>query len=684
MEHRIYQLILSYLQNHPHLGNFFIFIVAFSESLPIIGTIIPGSITMTVVGILIGTGALPMTSSLLIASIGAFAGDAVGFAAGYYYNEGLRNMWPFKKHAKWLTMGEAFFKKHGGKSIILGRFIGPARSTVPLVAGLLRLSWLRFCVAAIPSAMFWAVMYMVPGILLGAISRELPKAETTKFILYGLAVLLVLWFIYWVIQHFFIQLTRGINFITDKSWQFLSRKKAGRFFIRFVTNQQNPADHHQLTLLLTALISGILFLILLVDVRNHGLFIAANYPVFHLLQTIRTPQFNKIFSVITIMGMPKTILLISAIMTAGLVFKKQYRSAAHFLMAFVLTAGAVIVFKHLSHSLRPQGFELVSTSSSFPSGHTTLSFVIFSFIAFFAAQIITNGYRWIAYTISTIMIALIAFSRLYLGAHWLADIIGSSLLGLTVLLVCIIDYRRMPKKTGAFSLSPISATLLLLITLGISWGITVPLYFQKTLSDTTPIWSTQGATIEAWWNSPLQFAPLYRNNRFGKPFQPFNVQWQGSLAKLRAALKKSGWKTIPNEPKLELKATLQRFVSHKAEYHTSLLTWLYHDKPPVLFLIKSINNQKQIIELRIWESEVHFHPGNKPLWIGATDILTPPKKLLSLHGQSKISLSNDGGLRSLAKDTRVFQQKMVRVPIDPNLPDIVKLNWNGKILLIRE
>src|SRR3990167_8724962 len=447
------QPLLTYLHQHPHTGLVFTFFVAFLESLPIIGTIFPGSITMTLIGLLVGSGAMPGFLTIGISSIAAFMGDLIGYMAGYHYNDRIRTIWPFRKHPKWLIAGEAFFKKHGGKSIVIGRFFGPARSTVPLIAGLMKLSLLRFSVAAVPSAILWAFVYLSPGIVLGAIALEIPHAKMGEFIIYGLLSLGLIFFAYWLIQHFFLQLARGINAGTDALWGYLSLKKSCRPFIRCITNHQNPNDHHQLTLLITAIFSGILFLILLVNVRTHGILTSLNAPIFHLLQSLRTPFLNEIFVTISIMGAPITMVCAGILASVILFLFKQIRSACHIILTIILGAGSIVLFKSISYSLRPQGFRFIPNSSSFPSGHTAMTFVITTVSAFLIAQVVSKNVKWISFTCAGIFILLVTVSRLYLGAHWFSDVIGSIFLGFSVLLICIISYRRMPRIQGTLALS---------------------------------------------------------------------------------------------------------------------------------------------------------------------------------------------------------------------------------------
>jgi hypothetical protein len=303
-------------------------------------------------------------------------------------------------------------------------------------------------------------------------------------------------------------------------------------------------------------------------------------------------------------------------------------------------------------------------------------------MAFFAAQITAKNYRFIGYTCSSLLITAVAFSRLYLGAHWFSDIVGSLLLGLTILLLCIVSYRRMPTRHSALTLSPTAALCIVIIGLGVPWGVSITRTFTETFNHTTPIWPKKTISVHTWWQSPLDYTPLYRSDRLGQPFQPLNVQWQGSLQHIEKVLKNRGWESLVSHP-LRLKTTLQHLASHQAQYHLPLLVWLYRDKPPVLFLIKKIRGHNRIIELRLWESNIDFQHTGGPLWIGATDIRTAPKVLLSLKARATISLSNGGGLNILYQDTADFQRKIIPVALSLKSKAIQKLQWNGHLLLIR-
>src|SRR5580704_13178436 len=138
------QPLTDWLQANPRWSLFITFFIALAESLAIVGSIIPGSITMTAIGILAGSGVMRLDLTLIAAILGAVCGDSLSYALGFFYSERLLDVWPFKKYPKWLKYGKDFFARHGGKSVLLGRFIGPLRSLIPVIAGILHMKQWRF------------------------------------------------------------------------------------------------------------------------------------------------------------------------------------------------------------------------------------------------------------------------------------------------------------------------------------------------------------------------------------------------------------------------------------------------------------------------------------------------------------------------------------------------------------
>ena len=99
MLHAEYQAFTHWLYQHHGWAAFFTFIIAALESLIIVGTIIPGSITMTAVGIMMGTGVMSIPLTIGLASAGAFVGDGISYIIGYRFRETLPQKWPFRNRS---------------------------------------------------------------------------------------------------------------------------------------------------------------------------------------------------------------------------------------------------------------------------------------------------------------------------------------------------------------------------------------------------------------------------------------------------------------------------------------------------------------------------------------------------------------------------------------------------------
>lgn len=157
------QALIAFITNHAAWTFPVVFLITFGESFAFISFAFPGTTVLLVAGALVPVGALHLWPVLAGAILGAVIGDAISYALGLRYGHLLDDRWPFTRYPTILPRGYAFFEKHGGKSVFVGRFFGPMRAVVPLVAGVTRMQSTRFWLANIVSALIWAPALMIPG-----------------------------------------------------------------------------------------------------------------------------------------------------------------------------------------------------------------------------------------------------------------------------------------------------------------------------------------------------------------------------------------------------------------------------------------------------------------------------------------------------------------------------------------
>ena len=94
-------------------------------------------------------------------------------ALGVYFKDIITEHRWVQPYQHWLQHGEAFMRKHGALSIIVGRFVGPMRSMIPMIAGIAHMNLVVFTLTIIPTIILWAIVYLTPGVLLGALSIDM-------------------------------------------------------------------------------------------------------------------------------------------------------------------------------------------------------------------------------------------------------------------------------------------------------------------------------------------------------------------------------------------------------------------------------------------------------------------------------------------------------------------------------
>lgn len=138
-------------------------VLAFGESLAVLSLFFPATVMMVGIGALVGGAGLPFWPIWVGAVIGASLGDWVSYEVARYFGEPIKNSWPLNRQQNLMARSEALIKKHGFWGVFIGRFFGPLRALVPLVAGLFHMPRHLFQFANVGSALLWATVLLGPG-----------------------------------------------------------------------------------------------------------------------------------------------------------------------------------------------------------------------------------------------------------------------------------------------------------------------------------------------------------------------------------------------------------------------------------------------------------------------------------------------------------------------------------------
>ena len=153
------------VQAYPNWTALIVLALAFGESLAFVSLIFPfWGIMVFGIGPLLGASdGLSFWTVVSAAAVGAALGDWLSYWLGYHFHNEIQNMWPLRNHPDLIKRGRVFFKRWGAWAIVIGRFLGPLRASVPIVAGITEMPRLRFQVANWTSAFLWAAVLLAPG-----------------------------------------------------------------------------------------------------------------------------------------------------------------------------------------------------------------------------------------------------------------------------------------------------------------------------------------------------------------------------------------------------------------------------------------------------------------------------------------------------------------------------------------
>jgi len=321
-------------------------------------------------------------------------------------------------------------------------------------------------------------------------------------------------------------------------------------------------------------------------------------------------------------------------------------AAAHWLAALGFGLALTTVLDVLIDMPRPP---TAPSGFGFPSIQVTMMTVTFGFFAVLIARELPGRSRVWPYLLAVTVIAMLGFARLYLGAHWLSDIIGGMLLGVVWLLMLGMAYRRHVQRS--FWMRPLALVFYLSFTAAALWH--APRAVEPLLMRFHPPAPSEVISAQRWRDDGWTQLPSHRNERSHDSRWPLNIQLAGPLAPLQAHLEAHGWAV---QPQADWVAALGLLDDNTPPSEQPVLPATLGTDAETL-LMRRLVGERDLQVLRLWRAPVLLDD-TRPLWIGTVQTLVYTEPLWGLFNLWRPTNDNGDAGRALRQDLEPWEMRI--------------------------
>lgn len=433
------------------------------ESSAFVGFIFPGEIAVILGGVLAFNHRVSLGAVIVAAILGAVTGDTIGYAVGRRWGNRVLEG-PLRRliRAEHAERAKQYLAKRGGRAVFLGRFTAALRVMVPGLAGMSGVPYGRFAISNFLGGTMWAVTFVLLGYAAGESWRKVEKwARNAGLILLGVVVVVVIvvGLARWAAHHpaQIRARLRWVGRLPGVRWTYRRFQRQ----LAWLGRRMRPSAALGLSLTVGFVITlalGTGFGVLAGKVAGLGPAQHVDRPVLNWLVGHRSADFTTTMKAVTALGSLPVVAGIAAVVGLGLWVVPKRGSPRPLLVLAVTTAGATSLWQVMTNLVErprpPSTVYLVSVNSwAFPSGHATQAMAVYGCVAALAAA---ASSRWSAkaaeWAVALLVIAAIGFSRLYLGVHWLTDVLGGFALGalwLGLVLIVVRAVAELRARGGA-------------------------------------------------------------------------------------------------------------------------------------------------------------------------------------------------------------------------------------------
>lgn len=639
MDPGLLEALLAWIAAHPFAAGALIFAVALLDGLVAVGIVMPSAALLIALGSLIGLGALNGPYALACAALGAVCGDLLSYAFGRRAGVGMKSMWPFSRHPGWLERGEALFRRHDLKGVVLGRWIGATRPFIPAIAGMLRMPLRRFLPACLFAGATWAPMYILPGWLLGA-SLELLLAVAGRLVLVLALLLALLGGCYWLVARLYRLLVPRAAALLEAALAWSVRHpRLGRLTLPLIDPRQ-PESASLLVLALWLLFAGWAFFgLVLVAAGGEPLWI--DLWTRQQLVDLRTPWADPLLLLLAAPGEPVVLLPAATGVFLWLLWRRRHLAAWHWVaaiafgIALVELLGRALAMAEPAAALAVPGF-------TFPSEPVALATVTYGFFAVLIARELPGRDRAWPFGVAAVLVAAVGSARLYFGAHWLSDVLAGAALGTVWIAALGIAYRR--RVTRSFWMRPLAIGFFTAIGALSLWQAIGSR--PARLDAFAPPGLHAQRSHDDWWRDAWRALPARRNDLGAGRDWPFNLQAALPAGELHAHLVEAGWR---REEAPVWQSLLRRLDGDVDPGTLPVLPASHNGRRDDAVFSRTAGATGTRLVLRLWRAPVDLDPGARSLWLGSVAELRF-ERWLGLVARWRVEPASAATLESLAAD----------------------------------
>ncbi len=406
--------------------------LAFLETGAFVGLVAPGESAVLIGGVVAGQGRISIVTLIALVWFCAVAGDLTSYTLGrrlgrrFLVRHGPR----LKITEERLQKVEGFFDRHGGSTILIGRFIGLVRALAPFLAGASKLELRRFLAYDILGAGLWSALFCLLGYFfwqsLGTVEKYIGRgaAAFTGLVVIVLAIV------------FAVRLRRDPELRARVQRQLDANPvwRRVRGPLGFAWNHLMPGRLGlELTTLLALASVGFFAYFWLASLVETPQLARLDTDAFKLADALSMAAAIDVVRVLTDLGsFPVT--LAAVVLTAGWAIRtrRATREGVALVAAYAITWTVVHIAKAATDRPRPPDPHTASAGMSYPSGHAAYT------VAFVACAIVlARGGNGLAARFALVAIAMalavgVAASRVYLRVHYLSDVIGGLAIGTAI------------------------------------------------------------------------------------------------------------------------------------------------------------------------------------------------------------------------------------------------------------